>query len=193
LNIGIASPSFPVWSGFFVDPDLPIALVVESEAQAQRTQLELARIGFDQVVGFITADDLDEKHQITQIGASDFLSSLESPQRPVVLDVRSDPEWSLDHLEGAIHVPLPQLPRRIAELSRKEPLTVVCASGYRSSIAGSLLESKGFTRLSNVAGGMQAVRHAPKLLPATSEPGLNFLKNCRPPSGCATFSRSSAS
>jgi rhodanese-related sulfurtransferase len=174
LNIGIASPSFSVWSGFFVDPDLPITLSVESDTQAQQAQLRLAPIGFDQVEGFITADDLDERQQITQIAARDFLSSLESPQRPVVLDVRSDPEWSQDHLEGAIHVVLPQLLRRIAELSGREPLTVVCASGYRSSIAGSLLESKGFLRLNNVMGGMRAVRDVPKLLPATSESGLNF-------------------
>jgi hydroxyacylglutathione hydrolase len=159
LSIGIASPSFSVWSGFFVNPDLPIALVVEYETEAQRAQLELARIGFDQVVGFITADDLDETQQIAQIGARDFLASLESPQRPVILDVRSAQEWSQDHLEGAIHIPLPQLLRHIGGFSRKVPLTVVCGSGYRSSIAASLLESEGFERLSNVVGGMHAVRH----------------------------------
>jgi len=43
LNIGIASPSFAVWSGFFVNPDVPIALVVETEIRAQQTRLELAR------------------------------------------------------------------------------------------------------------------------------------------------------
>jgi glyoxylase-like metal-dependent hydrolase (beta-lactamase superfamily II)/rhodanese-related sulfurtransferase len=159
LNIGIASPSFSVWSGFFVNPDLTIALVVENETEAQRAQLELARIGFDQVVGFITSDDLDKTQQITQIGARDFLASLENRQRPVILDVRSAQEWSQDHLEGAIHIPLPQLLHRIGGFSRKVPLTVVCGSGYRSSIAASLLESEGFKRLSNVMGGMHAVRH----------------------------------
>src|SRR6516225_11465178 len=156
LNIGIASPSFLVWSGFFVNPDLPIVPVVESETQAQQAQLELARIGFDQVAGFITADDLDKKQQVSQIGARDFLTSLESPQRPVILDVRSAQEWSQDHLEGAIHIPLPQLLRCIGGFSRKAPLTVVCRSGYRSSIAVSLLESQGFRRLTNLMGGMHA-------------------------------------
>jgi glyoxylase-like metal-dependent hydrolase (beta-lactamase superfamily II)/rhodanese-related sulfurtransferase len=159
LNIGIASPSFSVWSGFFVNPDLPIVLVVESAMQTQEAQLELARIGFDQVIGFITADDLEEKQQISQIAARDFLTSLESQQRPLILDVRSAQEWSQDHLEGAIHIALSQLLGGIGELSRKAPLTVLCGSGYRSSIAASLLESKGFERLTNVMGGMQAVRH----------------------------------
>lgn len=159
LNIGIASPSFSVWSGFFVNPDLPIVFVAEHEMQVQQAQLELALIGFDQVVGFITADDLEEKQQITQLGARDFLTSLESAQRPVIVDVRSAQEWSQDHLEGAIHIPLPQLLGRVGELSRKVPLTVLCGSGYRSSIAASLLESEGFERLTNVMGGMHAVRN----------------------------------
>ena len=50
VNIGVAGPAFSVWCGFFVNPDLPIALVVEYETEAQQAQLELARIGFDHVV-----------------------------------------------------------------------------------------------------------------------------------------------
>jgi hydroxyacylglutathione hydrolase len=126
LNIGVASPSFSVWCGFFVNPDLPIALVVEYEKEAERAQPELVRIGFDQIVGFIAADDLEETLQITQIGARDLISSMEVPRRPL----------------------------------SNAPLTVVCGSGYRSSIAASLLESEGFDRLANVMGGMYAVRHA---------------------------------
>jgi rhodanese-related sulfurtransferase len=160
LNIGVASPSFAVWCGFFVNPDLPISLVVEYEAEAQRAQLELARIGFDQIAGFIAADDLEETLQITQIGARDFLASWESPQRAVIVDVRSVQEWSHDHLDGAMNVPLAQLLQHIGRFSRNASLTLLCGSGYRSSIAASLLESEGFERLSNVMGGMHAVRHA---------------------------------
>jgi glyoxylase-like metal-dependent hydrolase (beta-lactamase superfamily II)/rhodanese-related sulfurtransferase len=160
LNIGVASPSFAVWCGSFVNPDLPISLVVEYEAEAQRAQLELARIGFDQIAGFIAADDLEETLQITQIGARDFLASWESPQRAVIVDVRSVQEWSHDHLDGAMNVPLAQLLQHIGRFSRNASLTLLCGSGYRSSIAASLLESEGFERLSNVMGGMHAVRHA---------------------------------
>src|SRR6266436_5536220 len=149
LNIGIASPSFSVWCGFFVNPELPILLVVEYETEAARARLELARIGFDEVVGFIAADDLDETLQITQIGARDFLGSMESPPRPVTLDVRSTQEWAQDHVEGSVNVPLPQLLRQIGRFSRTAPLTILCGTGYRSSIAASLLESEGFERLSN--------------------------------------------
>jgi hydroxyacylglutathione hydrolase len=63
-------------------------------------------------------------------------------------------------VDGSLNIPLPQLLRRLGGLSRNAALTVLCGSGYRSSIAASLLESEGFERLSNVMGGMHAVRHA---------------------------------
>ncbi|MBV8216286.1 MAG: MBL fold metallo-hydrolase, partial [Verrucomicrobia bacterium] len=135
LNIGIANPWFAVWSGFFVNPDLPIALVVGYETDARQARLELARIGFDQVAGFVTADDLDETEAISQTKAHDFLASLETPQRPVIVDVRSASEWRQDHLEDSINIPLPQLLRRIGELSKEVHLAVLCGAGYRSSIA----------------------------------------------------------
>jgi len=91
--------------------------------------------------------------------AQAFLAALQKPQRPVILDVRSASEWGQDHLEDSINIRLPQLLRRIGELSREAHLTVLCGAGYRSSIAVSLLKEEGFERLSNVAGGMQAVRH----------------------------------
>jgi hydroxyacylglutathione hydrolase len=160
LNIGVASSSFPVWCGFFVNPDLPILLVVECETEAERAQLELARIGFDEVVGYIAADNLDETLQITQIGARDVLASLKSSQRSVILDVRSAQEWGHDHLDGTVNIPLPHLLRHVGGFCRNVPVTVICGSGYRSSIATSLLKSEGLERLSNVIGGMDAIRDA---------------------------------
>ena len=53
-------------------------------------------------------------------------------------------------------MPLPMLPRRMKELAKESPLAVICGSGYRSSIAGSLLSNAGFSRVQNVMGGMGA-------------------------------------
>jgi len=154
VNIGVANPSFSVWTGFFVNPDRPIVLVVEDEEEVERAELEFARIGFDHIAGFLVAEDLQETLQITQVGVRDLPAALEGSQRPIILDVRSAKEYDQSHLQGTVNIPLPWLLRRIGEFSRETPLTVVCASGYRSSIATSLLESEGFTRLTNVMGGM---------------------------------------
>jgi hydroxyacylglutathione hydrolase len=166
LNIGIASPSFSVWCGFFVSPELPILLVADYESEVKRAQLELARIGFDQIIGFVPADDLGETLQITQIGARDFLERLDSGQRPTVLDVRTAQEWAQDHIEGSLNIPLPRLSQRVGGFAHNAPLTILCGSGYRSSIAASILEADGFAHLNNVMGGMHAVRHAtrPRLM-----------------------------
>ena len=160
LNIGIASPSFAVWCGFFVSPDLPILLVADYESEVKNARLELSRIGFDHVMGFVPADDLGETLQITQIGARDFAELLESGKRPTVVDVRSAQEWTQDHVEGAVNIPLARLSQRSGGFAHNAPLIILCGSGYRSSIAASLLEAEGFERLSNVMGGMHAVRHA---------------------------------
>jgi len=115
LNIGVASPSFSAWCGFFVDPELPISLVVEYEAEAERAQLELGRIGFDQIAGFLVAENLEETLQTTQLGARDLLGELDGSQRPLILDVRSPQEYYQGHLEEAVNIPLPQLLGRIGD------------------------------------------------------------------------------
>src|SRR6516225_8148763 len=121
LNIGIASPSFSAWCGFFVDAELPILLVVEYEAEAERAQLELGRIGFDQIAGFLVAENLEETLQTTQLGARDLLGELDGSQRPLILDVRSPQEYYQDHLKEAVNIPLPRLLGRIGDFPRNAP------------------------------------------------------------------------
>lgn len=75
-----------------------------------------------------------------------------------VLDVRRPREWEAFHLPSATHIPLAHLSSRVGELDRDREWAVVCAGGYRSSIATSLLERAGFARIVNGVGGMDALR-----------------------------------
>jgi hydroxyacylglutathione hydrolase len=59
----------------------------------------------------------------------------------------------MGHVPGAKHIPLDSLPQRTDEVERRGPLAVICASGYRSSIAASILMREGFTDVMNVTGG----------------------------------------
>ena len=72
------------------------------------------------------------------------------------MDVRRPMEFQGGHVPGAVHVPLHELEKKAASLDREKPVAIICASGYRSSIATSLLERLGFRRFSNVVGGMNA-------------------------------------
>jgi hydroxyacylglutathione hydrolase len=81
--------------------------------------------------------------------------------RVKVIDVRSDEEWSEGHIAGAEHVMGGEIAEHALSLPRDGvTLALVCGSGYRSTVAASVLERTGFTNLLNVTGGMAAWQHA---------------------------------
>ncbi|GAB3674841.1 rhodanese-like domain-containing protein [Angustibacter aerolatus] len=89
------------------------------------------------------------------------------PADAVLLDVREDDEWEAGHVEGATHVPLGEVPGRLAELPEGDPLYVVCRSGNRSGRAVAWLNAQGLETV-NVAGGMRAWAAAGKPMTADS-------------------------
>jgi rhodanese-related sulfurtransferase len=91
-----------------------------------------------------------------RITAATLAERLATPQPPVVLDMRTVREWQEKHIEGSCNIPLNHLEERLADVPRDREVVVHCASGYRSSIAMSLLERHGFTRLTDLVGGFAA-------------------------------------
>ncbi len=161
VNIGLGSPSFSTWSGFMVPGEKAIALVVGSAEEAKRARLELARIGFDNVLGYVKADALTGTQKLAQTSAEDLKTRLKD-NGPLVLDVRTPSEWQSHHIEGARHVPLASFAKQRPDLPNDRPIAVICGSGYRSSIASSLLKAGGYKEVENVAGGMEAFTEAGK-------------------------------
>ena len=168
LNIGLGSTMFATWAGFFVPGESQIVLVVNDASAAATARLALARIGFDQVIGFVESDAVEEQHQLTQLSAGDLRTAPDHGEMPFVLDVRTHGEWQSGHIESAKHLPLARLPVRLAEVPKDRRVAIICGSGYRSSVAASLLLRQGHARLANVIGGMSAyseVKH-PEMHPA---------------------------
>jgi rhodanese-related sulfurtransferase len=79
------------------------------------------------------------------------------PDAPFVLDVRTPGEWQQRHIEGSTNIPLSRLAERLNDVPRNRPVIAMCAGGYRSSIAASVLRRAGYTRVSELTGGMAAV------------------------------------
>jgi hydroxyacylglutathione hydrolase len=156
LNIGLGSAMFTTWAGFFVPGDREIVLVVNDSAAAIVARLALSRIGFDCMAGFIEGDAFEEVHQLTQLSAGELKAAPEHGEMPFVLDVRTHGEWQAEHIEDARHVPLARLPGRVRDVPKDRRVAIICGSGYRSSIAASLLLRDGHVRLANVIGGMNA-------------------------------------
>jgi glyoxylase-like metal-dependent hydrolase (beta-lactamase superfamily II)/rhodanese-related sulfurtransferase len=159
INIGLGSPNFSSWMGFMVSGDQPIALVVRSEKDAKKARLELVRIGFDNLAGYLTADKLRRKDKVQQVSVQELKASLTN-DGPFVLDVRTPSEWQAKHIEGAVHVPLSSFAKKIPDLPKDRTIAIICGSGYRSSIATSMLQARGYDLVENVTGGMSAYNEA---------------------------------
>lgn len=159
INIGAGSPSFSTWTGFMVTGDKSIALVLNSADDAKKARLELARIGFDNLIGYIKAGALTETQKLPQISVQELKANTTN-NVPLVVDVRTPAEWANNHIDGARHVPLSSFIRQQLDLPNDRSIAIICGSGYRSSIAASMLQSRGYKKVENVIGGMTAYAEA---------------------------------
>jgi glyoxylase-like metal-dependent hydrolase (beta-lactamase superfamily II)/rhodanese-related sulfurtransferase len=151
--------SFAVWVGTLLDIQQRL-IVVAPVGRERETILRLARVGFENVAGYIPATP--ETWQAAGI-PTDTLESISAEQfakevdHITVLDVRRADEYQKGHVPGAIHIPLRSLPTAYAKLDASKAYTIHCAGGYRSVIAASLLKAKGFLGIRNVYGGFDAI------------------------------------
>ncbi len=150
------------WAGALLSPSTPIVLVAEDEERVAETRTRLARVGLENVAGYLEGgirawDEAKRTLARTeQIPVDELKARLAEGADVTVVDVRRPGEWEAGHIARAMHLPLHELEKRAASLDRDRPVAIICASGYRSSIATSLLERLGFRRFSNVVGGMNA-------------------------------------
>jgi len=160
INVGL-SGRFASWAGTLLDPGKPIVLVTEP-GKEQESALRLGRIGFDRVAGFLqggtdaAGSRPDLLVQGTRLTSEVLAERLASGQPPLVVDVRTASEWEEGHLDGALHLVLDDLEQHFERLPRDRELVVVCRSGYRSSIAASLIQRAGFAQVTDLIGGMDA-------------------------------------
>ena len=164
LNIGLGG-QFASWAGALVAPEKPIVLVTEDEDHVEEARIRLTRVGLENVAGFLAGGLLawhDANLPVTtteQISVDELRHRLDAGGLSQLVDVRRPGEWQAGHIPQATHLPLNALDKRAGELDASRPVTAICAGGYRSSIATSLLEQHGF-RVTNVIGGMTAWNNA---------------------------------
>jgi hydroxyacylglutathione hydrolase len=160
INIGLDG-SYATWAGTILDSDKTI-VIISSPGLEEEAVMRLGRIGFDYIAGYLQGgmealltrpDILRRTERITVQALSEMISSDDPPQ---ILDVRRPGEWELSRIEGSVNIPLNHLNERYEEIPNDKELVVHCASGYRSSIAVSLLEKNNFTNVSDLVGGITA-------------------------------------
>jgi hydroxyacylglutathione hydrolase len=166
-----AGSSFGTWLGWVVaDPQRPLVLILGSDADWDDAVRQALRIGFESIVGYVQggfAAWAEAGRPRLSGGALDVsalagLLSRGGSDAPIVIDVRQQSEYEAAHVPGSILISAGDLPGQLDSLSRDRPIATICASGYRASVASSLLRAAGFADVSWVAGGVptwQAARY----------------------------------
>lgn len=101
--------------------------------------------------GFVTGSNMRD------ISPSDLQRYLETADsKPLLLDVREPQEYAHCHIEGSLHIPMNDIPSRLAELAPEREMVVICHHGIRSRMVGDYLERQGFAEIVNLRGGIDA-------------------------------------
>src|ERR1700758_353773 len=162
LNIA-GTPILSIWAGWLLDPEEPILLVLEDDDDLERIIRLFVRTGYTKFAGYLIGG-MKAWHvagfPLERIGQMSVHELNEGKSSLPVVDVRSPNEWKKGHVPGARHIFVPELGKRMSELDRAKPTAVYCGSGYRASIATSILKRQGFKELWNVPGSWEAWKKA---------------------------------
>lgn len=163
INIGIKG-DFAPWVGAMI-PDVkhPLLLVTD-EGMEDEVVTRLARVGYDNVFGYLKGGVAawkasgKEVDTIESISAEEFAKRFHANKLRVV-DVRKDGEYEAEHVDGAWHASLQYINQNLAAFSKEETNYIHCAGGYRSMVAASLLKARGWHNIVDVAGGFNAIKN----------------------------------
>ena len=123
----------------------------------------LARVGYDNAIGYLeggfeawqtAGEEVDSMNEVT---AEEF-AQLYKEKDLNLLDTRRESEYEAQHVKGARNFPLDFINKHLAQLDRNTKYYVHCEGGYRSMIAASILQSRGFTKVINIKGGFKALK-----------------------------------
>lgn len=163
LNIGLGG-QFASWAGSLLPIAAPIVIVADSDEQVAEAQLRLARVGLENLQGYLDGgmkawvEAGTETATVPQISVSELRDLIATRTDLQIIDVRRPPEFESGHAPRAASAPLAKLREELPQLNLKPKVqtAVICAGGYRSSAATSILQQLGFTDLLNVTGGTKA-------------------------------------
>ena len=163
LNIGLGG-QFAMWAGCLIPMTAPIVLVAESDEKVAEAQIRLARVGIENLKGYLAGGiyawdqvglDIAYVPQITVAELRDLMAQESELQ---VIDVRRPAEYAGGHVPRAVTAPLAKLRETLPGLGLNPSkwTAIICAGGYRSSAATSMMQPLGFNNLLNVTGGTSA-------------------------------------
>ncbi|OJX36062.1 MAG: MBL fold metallo-hydrolase [Flavobacteriia bacterium 40-80] len=163
IFIGI-NGGFAPWVGALIKDVSQNILLVCPEGKEEEVITRLARVGFDNTLGYLeggveawknAGKELDE---IRSVSAEEFAEESQSTNYKII-DVRKEGEYNNGHLLNAQLLPLDFINEQFDEFPKNEPFYIHCAGGYRSVIAASILKSRGYHDVIDIAGGFGAIKN----------------------------------
>jgi len=159
--IGIQG-NFAPWVGALIrDVKQPLLLVVP-EGREEETITRLSRVGFDNSLGYLNGGIMAwkeagfETDSIESISPEQFESQM--TEKSIIVDARKPGEFSAEHVESAVNIPLDFVNEQLSEVPKEEEFYLHCAGGYRSIIMASILKARGYHNMVNVEKGMAGIR-----------------------------------
>lgn len=172
VNIGLNGDFAPWVGALVVSVKQPILLVTDEGKEAEAVT-RLSRVGFDNVMGHLEGgfeawrEAGKETDSISRITAEQFASAVKIGEHKII-DVRKESEYAAEHIEEAYSMPLAYINEWIRDIDPQAHFYLHCAGGYRSMIAASILQARGFRNFTEVEGGFNAIAK-------TSVPTSNFV------------------
>ena len=161
INIGL-NGQFAPWVGALI-PDVKQAiLIITDEGKEEETVMRMARVGYDQVIGYLKGGFQSWKQSgkefetVQRITPEEFEIDYKS-KNPLVIDVRRPAEYEAGHLKNAVNIPLDFINDHLSEFPKDKTFYVHCAGGFRSMIASSMLKARGWNNFIEVEGGYSAI------------------------------------
>jgi rhodanese-related sulfurtransferase len=172
INIGL-NGDFAPWVGAMIVDVKQAILLIADEGKEEEAVTRLSRVGFDHVIGHLKGGFNNwkaagmEVDTIRRINAETFAKEVKIGESKVI-DVRKETEYAAEHVEEAYSKPLAFINDWIKDINPEEHFFMHCAGGYRSMIAASILQARGYRNFSEVEGGFNAIAK-------TEVPKTNFV------------------
>lgn len=161
INIGI-NGDFASWVGALIGDVKQNILLITELGKEDETVTRLTRVGFDNLAGHLSGgfdawkNAGKETDNLNRISAIQFANEVKIGESKVI-DVRKESEYAAEHVEEAYSRPLADINNWIKEINPSEHFYLHCAGGYRSMIAASILQSRGYRNFSEIEGGFKAI------------------------------------
>ncbi|MDV3664031.1 MBL fold metallo-hydrolase [Elizabethkingia anophelis] len=161
VNIGVKGDFAPWVGAMIVDVKQPLLLVTD-EGSEEEVITRLSRVGFDNVVGYLRGglsawqSAGKETDSVERITPEEFAQRYTEDAK--IIDVRKEGEYAAEHIAEAYSRPLAYINTWIKDIDPKEHFFLHCAGGYRSMIAASILQARGYRNFTEVEGGFGKIK-----------------------------------